>query len=406
MTGAPAATAAPPTPPSSGADVTTPTVGRVVRRILVWGLVLLGVIALGVVVVAVTRSDRQSPDYLSATSGSPVGARAVIEVLRHQGVTVTTADSLRDVRAAIDDPGSATLVLFDLQLILGSEQREELLDLADHLVVLEPWQAELDELAPDLTEGSALFGELVDDCELPAADRAGSIDAGGLAYVVEDDPAVTAACFEAGEGEFAIVETVTDGTRVTVVGASRALTNGQVLRAGNAALALNLLGERDELVWYIPTFEDIQGGEVDTPFELTPPWVTPLAVLALLVALAGAFWRGRRVGPLVVENLPVVVRANETMEGRARLYERAAARGHALDALRIGTVSRLALRLGLPRAAEAREVADAAAAITGRDRDAVRALLLGGAPGTDADLVRASDDLLRLEADVARAVRS
>lgn len=400
------ATQAPPVPDAATDPVTTPTVGRVLRRILVWVLVLVGLLAIGLVVVALARSDRPARDALSPDSGSPGGARAVVEVLRDQGVSVTPADSLREVRAAIDDPAAVTLVLFDGQLILGSEQRAELLRLADHLVVLEPWDDELADLAPGLTTGGWLFDALDDDCALPAADRAGRIDASGIGYLIEDDRAVTSSCFEAGDGGFALVETVVDGTRVTVLGAAGALANGEVLRAGNAALALNLLGEREQVVWYIPTFEDIADGEVDTPFELTPPWVTPLIVLAGLVALAAAFWRGRRLGPLVVENLPVVVRANETMEGRARLYERAAARGHALDALRVGTVARLALRLGLPRTAPAQEVADAAAAMSGRDRDAVRALLLGGAPASDGDLVRTSDELLRLEADVARAVRS
>ena len=65
-------------------------------------------------------------------------------------------------------------------------------------------------------------------------------------------------------------------------------------------------------------------------------------ILLLLVFLAAAFWRGRRLGPLVVENLPVVVRASETMEGRARLYQKSSARLHALDALRIGAIQRLA----------------------------------------------------------------
>ena len=70
--------------------------------------------------------------------------------------------------------------------------------------------------------------------------------------------------------------------------------------------------------------------------------------MLVLVALGAVFWRSRRVGPLVVENLPVVVRASETMEGRARLYERSNSRLHALDALRVGTVARLARTCGLP----------------------------------------------------------
>lgn len=133
--------------------------------------------------------------------------------------------------------------------------------------------------------------------------------------------------------------------------------------------------------------------------------MTPLAVLLVLVALGAMFWRSRRVGPLVVENLPVVVRSSETMRGRARLYERAGARLHALDALRIGTVSRLATACGLSRLASVDEVADAVAARTGRDRAEVAGILIHRIPQNDAELVRLSDELLQLETDTEAATR-
>jgi hypothetical protein len=100
----------------------------------------------------------------------------------------------------------------------------------------------------------------------------------------------------------------------------------------------------------------------------------------------------------------VVVRASETMEGRARLYSRANARLRALDALRIGTIDRLSRLIGLPRAASLDEVVDAVAAVLGRDRGEVASLLLDAIPSNDAALVHFSDLLLRLEADLAAAV--
>jgi hypothetical protein len=123
--------------------------------------------------------------------------------------------------------------------------------------------------------------------------------------------------------------------------------------------------------------------------------------MLLLAGVAAGIWRGRRFGPIVVENLPVVVRASETMEGRARLYSRARARLRALDALRIGTVERLARAVGLPRTATIDEVVNASAALTGRDRSSVSALLLDAVPTNDSELVRLSDELLTLEAEVA-----
>jgi hypothetical protein len=127
-------------------------------------------------------------------------------------------------------------------------------------------------------------------------------------------------------------------------------------------------------------------------------------LLLVVVFLAAAVWRGRRFGPLVVENLPVVVRAGETREGRARLYQRSSARLRAADALRVGTIGRLSRLVGLPTASTTTEVSDAVAAVTGRDPARVRDLLVDRVPATDRELIALSDDLAALERAVATAV--
>ena len=109
-------------------------------------------------------------------------------------------------------------------------------------------------------------------------------------------------------------------------------------------------------------------------------------------------------GPLVVENLPVVVRSGETMEGRARLYQRSSARLRALDSLRIGSIDRLAAAVGLPSTASVADVCDTVAALTGSDRGAVRDLLVDAQPHTDGQLVTLSDQLARLESATLSAI--
>ena len=87
--------------------------------------------------------------------------------------------------------------------------------------------------------------------------------------------------------------------------------------------------------------------------------VLQLCLVVLLVAL----WKGRRIGPLVAERLPVVVRASETVEGRGRLYRSRRAGDRAADALRTATLQRLLPRLGLgPNADPAAIVAAVVAA--------------------------------------------
>jgi hypothetical protein len=393
--------AAPPTPPRPAAPPRRP-----LRGVLIGVGIAVVFVLVAVVVYAVTRPQEREADYLSPASGSPAGSRAVVNVLRDQGVDVEEATTLTEVRAVDSDPAETTLVLYDYYLVLGSDQRRELFEIADRIVVLDALDNELDDFAPGVIYAGDDFGTtFAADCDLPAAGKAQAIAGPSLLYDIADADAEVTGCFDAGDGLYSVVHTQTRGSAVTIVGMSRAFTNGEILDAGNAAFALNLLGEHETLIWYRPDLSELDSGEIPTAVNLTPPWVTPLVLLFLLFGLAAAIWRGRRLGPLVAERLPVVVRANETMEGRARLYERAGAREHALDSLRIGAIARLARSCGLPRRATVDEVIDTVAALTGRDREALDDLLVDRIPGHDGSLVELSDELLLLEAEVTRIVR-
>ena len=116
-----------------------------------------------------------------------------------------------------------------------------------------------------------------------------------------------------------------------------------------------------------------------------PPWFWALLVQLALVALLIVLWRARRLGPPVTEPLPVEVRAAETVLGRARLYQRARARGPTAATLRTAALGRLRGRLDLPAT-----LAPARAGRPGRRRGPAttrsrsRELLYGAAPETDA----------------------
>src|SRR4029077_10464304 len=84
-----------------------------------------------------------------------------------------------------------------------------------------------------------------------------------------------------------------------------------------------------------------------TIFGLIPANVIWMVVQLWLAVLLIALWKGRRIGPLVAEELPVVIRASETVEGRGRLYRSRRARDRAAQALRASTLQRLVPRLGL-----------------------------------------------------------
>lgn len=134
-----------------------------------------------------------------------------------------------------------------------------------------------------------------------------------------------------------------DGDTV-VLGAPDILYNSRLDEHGNASLALQLLGSRPHLVWYLPSLSDASATDAGDQsfFDLLPSgWLWGTLQLFIAAGLA-ALWRARRLGPLVPERLPVAIRASETVEGRARLYRKANARDRAATALRSTTRTRLA----------------------------------------------------------------
>src|SRR5258707_375476 len=85
----------------------------------------------------------------------------------------------------------------------------------------------------------------------------------------------------------------------SLAGPGAALRNDQVVNAGNAALALNLLGQTETLIWYFPGEADLFENTDVSLADLQAPWTVPLTVLLALVAFAAIAWKWRRFGPLV-----------------------------------------------------------------------------------------------------------
>lgn len=401
VTGAPLGTAA---------EVVTPTVRRTLRRALFWIVLATLLLAFAAVYGLTTRSTTEA-DRFAADEAAPAGSRALVEVLRDSGIDVVTADTLDAALAAVDDPATTTLVAADPRGVLSADQWQDLDGAAASLILVEPPALAVGALAPSIAPGVPSLGGVRDDagCSLPAAQRAGSITTDGVGLDATGAAAAGAAveiCFpgEEGEGGAALVSLDQPaGGDLHLLGAGGVVQNGLIGREGNAALALGLAGEHPRLVWYVASTADVADGATELS-ELYPGWVNPIAWLALTVGLAVAVWRGRRLGPVVIENLPVVVRTTETMEGRARLYAREGSRLRALDALRVGTLRRLAEGLALGSAAGLDDIVTAVSGVTGRDRAGLRVLLVDREPRDDGELVALSDELLELERLVQRRV--
>jgi hypothetical protein len=161
-------------------------------------------------------------------------------------------------------------------------------------------------------------------------------------------------------------------------------------------------------VWWLPSITDPlqpdSGSDGASITDLVPSWVALAVGQVFAAALFTVWWRGRRLGRVVLEPLPVAVRATEAVEGRARLYRRAGDRGRAADVLRAATLARLTTMLRLPRTSGLAEVVPAVVARTGSDATDVTALLTPGVdPTDDAGLTRLADALDTLEDEVRRS---
>jgi hypothetical protein len=390
---------------SASTETITPTVRTAVRRSLFW--VVAGAIAILVALIGmIASSTNTARDFLDPTNAAPEGAKALVEVLRSEGVDVTTTASLAATRRAIDSPASTTLVVFDRDYLLTVEQRKSAFGLADRVVIIDPGFDDLMVAAPDIANAGVVENSLTADCALDAVVAAERVTGTGNGFRIITPQPETQSCLESTDGVYSLVR-ITDGAHTTtLVGTTAALSNEYISFQGNAALALTLLGASPHLVWYVPSLADLAGETPATLGELSPSWVMSVTALLALTALAAAIWRGRRFGPLVIENLPVVVRSSETTQGRARLYEKNAARGHSLDALRMGTLSRLAGVCGLSRTATVEEIIATVAALTGHDPSTVRDTLIAAVPRNDRDLVTLSDQLLALEENLRASVNS
>ena len=384
-------------PAASG---TAPSAGSSRRRRVGGWIAIAVVLALvgGIGVVLAGLSQWVQRDALDPDSAGPSGTRALVEILREQGVEVVVAHDRAAVREALA-PG-ATLVLPDMPALSDAAVRA-VTDGFDDVVLIEPRARTLRLFLPRSSPaGVAADVPVEPGCDLPEAERSGAVAPGA---VYEPGPDIDA-CYPTADAYGLLVSDAAD-RRVSAVDGRTLFTNDALAEHGNAALAVNLIGRHPLVVWYVPGLDDTDLTGDPTLGDLTPPWVSPVIVLLLVAGIAAGVWRGRRFGPLVAERLPVTVRASETTEGRARLYARSRDAVHALDQLRISALGRLSRLLGLGPAASAGEIADAAADRLGWDRRAVRGILIDELPANDADLVALRDRLRHLEEAVRQAVR-
>ncbi len=381
--------------PTRAGHSTDPTIRQRWRR----SRVLIGAavaVVVGATIIALGSGKSGAP--LDPRSYTASGTHALAVLLGQRGVHVLTETDATTAEA-VAVPGT-TLVVVSPQLLSSDELTIIAASRADLVVV----GAGLDEtqglglpLAPETDDGKTLR---LPSCSLPAATVAGSAQLKGAGYTV---PTGGQGCYPDGDG-FALVTFETAGHRVTLLSDGTPLMNSSLANDGNAALALGLLDTHRDVVWLVPPViapASSSGGSASVESQL--PSRLKLAFLQLVIAvIVIAIWRGRRLGRLVPEALPVVVRQSETVRGRSRLYRRSQSLDTAADALRAGTRDRLAHRLGLGPRPQPGALVQAVATRAGQPGAQIEALLYGSTPADDLTLVTLAHALTALEQEVLR----
>ncbi|MDN4471685.1 DUF4350 domain-containing protein [Demequina zhanjiangensis] len=368
-----------------------------------WLAIVLTLVVVGVLVATFARPSSNSVPLSIDNTGSD-GARAVAQILRGQGVDVQEVSTLSEAYRALDGGGTLALASY---VFLDDDQVASIATHPGDVVWIEPAPYVLSGIDPALSASvpTVSEGPVPARCAAPAAQSAVSLtDVRASLQVSAGAPAE--ACFVT-DGSATYVELSRDGERpVHVLADAGVVTNGSLAVDGAAALALHVLGHDSRLVWYVGDdaddtllSADQTGSTYLTP--RAPEWLTAGMIALLLVALVAAFHQGRRMGPLVTEPLPVIVRASEATRGRGRLYRRGKARGHAAAALRAGAASRLAARLSLSRHSQRAAVVSAIALHTRRDPGSIDSLLYGPPPADDAAFMRLVAELDALESEVS-----
>lgn len=362
-------------------------------RWAVLGLVVIVAVAVLTIYLTAPRPGGE----MDPTSTSADGARALVTLVREHGVEVVEAADVAAVeRAARPD---TLIVVAQTYYLFDKEVLRRLAELPGDRLVVAPISRTREALAPRIELADGLpFGSAEPDCDMREATRAGEVQFGvSDAYEAAGDVPVTR-CYGG-----VLVRYSDEGRDVTVVGTAEFMTNSGLLKQGNAALAMNLAGTKPRMIWYAPQRIEAESEGAASIFDLIPDRVSWIVWQLCLVVALLAVWKGRRLGPLVAERIPVVVRASETVEGRGRLYRSRGARDRAAEALRTATLQRMLPRLGLAHNAAPPAVVQAVAERCAIHPQAVGHTLFGPPPASDADLVNLARELDNIERQVAQS---
>jgi hypothetical protein len=322
------------------------------------------------------------------------GARALAQVLGDHGISVREVNAQQ---AASVDENTTLVVIFPSRMTDSMAQAIETRanvvyvgleeDHGSHSVYLQGLRSNREYSSKTwLTPG----------CSSEIAGRTQHLQASD--YVLSGPASGWQLCFSDDGKSYAYAERSDSGRFRALIPDSLRLRNRAISEGGNAALAINTIGRTPKVAWYSPTRTDTPTG-VSQDQMLTSPYLMPAFLMIIAACLLAGLARGRRLGPLTSERLPIEVPASETLIGKARLMRSQRAYEHAAQALRSSTASRIATALGVAHTAD-REALTHAMEQRGLPASRCSALLWGPPPTSEKALIRLANDLDALEKEI------
>lgn len=341
-------------------------------------------------------------------SSAPSGASALSRMLQERGqIEVRVAPTASE----IGDTGGSTLVVSSSKRLSTDVEAtiRTAISRSARVIFIAPTPRTTFSLVENVNHvDTPLRGMLTALCTTPEIEPSFEISGRAQSYVLKNPGAAgkeTGLCFrQSGGGQdlpAVLVSTPNyGGVRQVILGNREMLSNAQIRNLDHAAVAMRIFGAHKKVVWY--TGEDSLAAKSNGSTPLWPPyWLGPLTLGLAGTVVALMLWRGRRLGRLAVEPLPVIVRANETTLARGRLYRRAKDPGHAAHVLQTACCRRLAAGLGLSPTSSVDTVAAAAAQASGWPGEQVYRELTRR-PADNADLTALARALTALEREVRR----
>lgn len=369
-----------------------------------WRIALVAAIVIGAALL-LGRSGQAVGSTAAYHPNNPTagGSQAIARVLAARGVEVIVAEGEGALLHAPID-GDTTVVVTNT-----SDLREDTVaslihaaGKAERLVLVRPERRVVRAIAPTVSMEEAPHGQdaLISTCDTADVHRDDRLTRSQSQY--RDSRAVSS-CF-VNDGYAVYLTTSAAGlSDLVLIGSTDTISNARTAQSDNGAVALRALGHSARVVWYVPDLRDVPPSSAAQTESFTPRWWGPMLLLLLFTALAAFWWRGRRFGRLVVEPLPVVVRAIETTESRGRMYHKARDSARAGAVLRDASRRRLAAYLGLAKSTPPDLLAEAVASATGRQLNEIRWLLDESLPQTDPALLDLAARLAALEKEIRRS---